>query len=230
MVEPSYRSGKVYIRVKHFIYFHYNVARRDIKDEMLHFGVALFWPNVWDLATLNMPTNQRHFVSFFTFFSFDSVFYVTGPKLLYALWFYIPYMIARERWFQGALLLNWVFSNSFRDHLVLKVVITSQTFECFWISVTRIRSNHVNRNWYSAGQQIISIEDYLLLPFNSTEMLKLHYKQITFKQTAWFSQPSKATAAPKNHFIQNRSLHVSLYVGHAVQKIFDGVKLFLEKC
>ena len=84
-------------------------------------------------------------------------------------------------------ILNFLFRSLLKIIKVLIKVITSQTFECFWISVTQIRSNHVNRNWYSAGQEIISIEDYLLLPFNSTELLEPHCKHAPSKQTAWIS-------------------------------------------
>ena len=84
-------------------------------------------------------------------------------------------------------ILNFVFRSLLKIIKVLIIVITSQTFECFWISVTQIRSNHVNRNWYSAGQEIISIEDYLLLQFNSTELLELHRKHAPSKQTDWIS-------------------------------------------
>lgn len=95
--------------------------------------------------------------------------------------------IHRIIFYLSALILNFVFRSLFKIIKVLIIVITSQTFECFWISVTRIRSNHVNRNWYSAGQEIISIEDYLLLPFNSTELLEPHCKHAPSKQTAWIS-------------------------------------------
>ena len=92
---------------------------------------------------------------------------------------------SRWQWFWNeCTYTEFCISKSFKIIKVLIIVITSQTFECFWISVTRIRSNHVNRNWYSAGQEIISIEDYLLLPFNSTELLEPHCKQATSKQTA----------------------------------------------
>ena len=98
--------------------------------------------------------------------------------------------LARIYWrsiYMSANILNFVFRSLSKIIKILIIVITSQTFECFWISVTQIRSNHVNRNWYSAGQEIISIEDYLLLPFNSTELLEPHCKQATSKQTAWIS-------------------------------------------